>query len=162
MEMRLREAWSPMANTLLMLEAYRNVSPCKQEDYTLIFCRPLVHKSLLQYLPLGRDCVHLPWYELAARSESILGGVLDTAAARNLHADDGYALDIVVGYYLCELFGVVGIVKLRTSDYSDMVFYKTLMEIAVSVCGTVGCYEKISIVKVWGAYGNKLNLYRPL
>ena len=117
---------------------------------------------LFQYLPFGGYCVHLPRDEFAACFKRVLRSVLYAAAAKNLHADYSYALDIVVGDNLSKLFGVVDIVELRTADYSDVILYKTLVEAAVSVRCAVCGDEQIGTVEVWGTYRDKLNLYGPL
>ena len=68
--------------------------------------------------------------------------MLDTAAARNLHADNGHALDVVAADDFGQLFGVVDAVKLWTSDQSYFTMDKVLMEAAVCVSGTVGSDQK--------------------
>ena len=125
------------------------------EAYTEYCC-------LLQYLPFGGYCIHLPRYEFAACLKRVLCGILYAAAARNLHTDDGHALYIVIGDNLCKFFSVVDIVKFRTADYCDMILYKALVEATVSVCCAICGDEKIGTVEIWGTYRDELNLYRPL
>ena len=43
-----------------------------------------------------------------------------------------------------------------------MVFDKTLVEAAISICSAVGSDEKVRTVKIRSTYRDKLNLYRPL
>ena len=50
--------------------------------------------------------------------QGIFYGVLDTAAARNLHADNGHAFDIVVTDDFGQLFGVVAV------SYTHLDVYK--------------------------------------
>ena len=83
--------------------------------------------------------------------QGIFYGVLDTAAARNLHADNGHAFDIVVTDDFGQLFGVVDAVKLWTSDQSYFTMDKVLMEAAVCVSGTVGSDQKFGTVEIRGA-----------
>ena len=52
--------------------------------------------SRIDYPSIERDCHDLPRDELAARLQRLLLGPFKTAAARNLHADDGHGLDVVL------------------------------------------------------------------
>ena len=77
--------------------------------------------------------------------------MLDTAAARNLHADNGHAFDVVATDDFGQLFGVVDAVKLWTSDQSYFTMDKVPMEAAVCVSGTVGSDQKFGTVEIRGA-----------
>ena len=89
--------------------------------------------------------------EFSTCLQGIFYGVLDTAAARNLHADNGHALDVVAADDFGQLFGVVDAVKLWTSDQSYFTMDKVLMEAAVCVSGTVGSDQKFGTVEIRGA-----------
>lgn len=82
--------------------------------------------------------------------------MLDTAAARNLHADNGHALDVVAADDFGQLFGVVDAVKLWTSDQSYFTMDKVLMEAAVCVSGTVGSDQKFGTVEIRARIGANL------
>ena len=77
--------------------------------------------------------------------------MLQSAAAGDLHADNGHAFDIVVTDDFGQLFGVVDAVKLWTSAQSYFTMDKVLMEAAVCVSGTVGSDQKFGIVEIRGA-----------
>ena len=44
---------------------------------------------------VGREGHHLPWNHFLAVFQSVYGGLLDAAAAGNLHTDDGDGLNVV-------------------------------------------------------------------
>ena len=107
--------------------------------------------NLVQDSSINRNRCHLPRNEFSTCLQGIFHGVLDTAAARNLHADNGHALDVVVSDDFGQLFGVVDAVKLWTSDQSYFTTDKVLMEAAVCVSGTVGSDQKFGTVEIRGA-----------
>ena len=76
--------------------------------------------------------------------------MFDAAAARNVHADNGHALEVVVSDDFGQLFGVVDAVELRTSDQGYFTTDKVLMEAAVCVSGTVGSDQKFGTVEIRG------------
>ena len=119
-------------------------------------------RMLLQNSPIRGNCNHLTRNELVGCHQRTLDGVFKTAAARNLHAQDFDALDIVVRNDLRKLLGVVALIQLRTADQRDVVFHKVSMEIAVGVCCTVRRDQQICAIKVRCAHGNELDLTRPL
>lgn len=82
--------------------------------------------------------------------------MLDTAAARNLHADNGHALDVVAADDFGQLFGVVDAVKLWTTDQSYFTMDKVLMEAAVCVSGTVGAIKSLHRSKYGARIGANL------
>ena len=98
--------------------------------------------NLVQDSSINRNRRHLPRNEFSACLQGFFHGVLDTAAARNLHADNGHAFDVVATDDFGQLFGVVDAVKLWTSDQSYFTMDKVLMEAAVCVSGTVGSDQK--------------------
>ena len=107
--------------------------------------------NLVQDSSINRNRCHLPRNEFSTCLQGIFYGVLDTAAARNLHADNGHALDVVAADDFGQLFGVVDAVKLWTSAQSYFTMDKVLMEAAVCVSGTVGSDQKFGIVEIRGA-----------
>ena len=107
--------------------------------------------NLVQDSSINRNRRHLPRNEFSACLQGFFHGVLDTAAARNLHADNGHAFDVVAADDFGQLFGVVDAVKLWTSDQSYFTMNKVLMEAAVCVSGTVGSDQKFGTVEIRGA-----------
>ena len=107
--------------------------------------------NLVQDSSINRNRRHLPRNEFSTVLERTNGSVLQSAAARNLHADNGHAFDIVVTDDFGQLFGVVDAVKLWTSDQSYFTMDKVLMEAAVCVSGTVGSDQKFGTVEIRGA-----------
>ena len=59
--------------------------------------------NLLHDPPVERDCHDLPRDELTACLQRLLRGQFKAAAARNLHADDGNGLDVVLADDLSRL-----------------------------------------------------------
>lgn len=76
--------------------------------------------------------------------------MFNAAAARNLHAYHSHALNVIFRDDLCQLFGIIHLVQLGASDDRDFVFDEVIMKAAVGISCTVGCYEQIGAVKVWG------------
>ena len=68
--------------------------------------------SLVQDLTVSGDGHDLPRNELSAITKRDLCRSLKAAAARNLHADDRHALDIVVFNDLGQLFAVIHRIQL--------------------------------------------------
>ena len=73
-------------------------------------------ERLIQELSVNRDGHNLPRNEFSTVLERTNGSVLQSAAARNLHADDGHTLDLVALNNLGKLFAVIHIVQLRAAD----------------------------------------------
>ena len=63
---------------------------------------------------------------------------------------------------LGKLFAVIHIVQLRAADQGHLALQKFLMEVCVSVSGTVCGNEQACIVKVRRADRSQLDLYRPV
>ncbi len=125
-------------------------------------CETADEIQLLQDPSIGPDRVDLPRNELPARHQGVLHSRLDPAAARDLHADNGHALDLVVADDLGELLGVVHGIQLRTSDECHMSVDEIVVEVSVCVGGAVRGNEELRTVKVRGADRGELDLDRPL
>ena len=104
----------------------------------------------------------MPGNELAAGLQGALGCAFDATATRNLHANDGYALDIILCNDTGQLFGIVSLVQLGTADQRDAITDELVMEIAVGVGGTVSSDEQIGTVKIGSVNGHELDLAGPL
>lgn len=70
---------------------------------------------LFQDPSIGTDCIYLPRNKLPACHQRVLHSRLDSSAARNLHANNCHALDIIIADDLCKLLGIVYGIQLRTS-----------------------------------------------
>ena len=68
-------------------------------------------------------------------------GHLQAAAAGNLHAEDGHALDVVAAQDLGQLFAVIHSVQLRAADEGYLAAHKLLMEIGVGIGCAVRCNQ---------------------
>lgn len=88
--------------------------------------------------------------------------MLETAAAGNLHTDDGDAFNIVVCDNLRQLFGVIAVIQLRTANQRNPAPDKVLVESSIGIGGTVCGYQQVCTVKIRSVYRDKLNLYRLL
>ena len=75
---------------------------------------------------------------LAASSQSSVGGVLQPAAAGDLHAQQGDALDGIGRENGGELFGVVVGIQLGTADEGDAPLHEVPVEIGIGVGGSGG------------------------
>ena len=91
----------------------------------------------LQQGAIGADGDDPQGDRLAASSQSSVGGVLQPAAAGDLHAQQGDALDGIGRENGGELFGVVVGIQLGTADERYLPPDKILMEVSISICGTV-------------------------
>ena len=98
------------------------------------------------------DGHHLPGDLFPAGQQGPLGGVLDAAAARNLHADDGQALNVVVCQDLGELLAVVPRVQLGAADEGYPAPDKVLVEIAVGMAVQSAAMSRWAPLK-YGAVG---------
>ena len=76
-----------------------------------------------------RNGINLPWEKFTACFHGIYRCMLDTAAAGNFHAYDGYAFDIILADDLGQLFTVIDSVKLRASDERDLAAHEFLMHV---------------------------------
>lgn len=105
---------------------------------------------------------NLPRYELPAGLECAFRGIFNTAAAWNLHADNGDILDIIETDDFRHLFRVIHHIQLRASYQGDASGYKIIVEIAISKGSTVSGYQKTGILKIGGLDRSQFNLHRPL
>ena len=62
---------------------------------------------------------------------------LQASAARNLHADDGYAFDIVVANDSRQLLTVVHRVQFGAADDRDLALHEILMHIGIGIGGAI-------------------------
>ena len=63
--------------------------------------------------------------------------MFQSTAARNFHTDDGNTFNIVSSDNFCKFFTIVNSIEFWTSYQSDFSFDKILMEVSISICGTV-------------------------
>lgn len=117
---------------------------------------------LFQDPSIGTDCIYLPRNKLPACHQRVLHSRLDSSAARNLHANNCHALDIIIADDLRELLGIVYGIQLRTSDQCQMSVNEIVVEVSVCVSGAIRGNEKLRTVKVRGADRDELDLNRPL
>ena len=104
-----------------------------------------------QDLALGGDGHHLPGEEFAAALEGLLDRQLDPAAAGDLHAHHGDALDVVVGQNFGELFAVIHAVQLGTAHQGNFSTDKVPVEVGVGVGSAVGGHQELGPVQPgWG------------
>ena len=89
----------------------------------------------------------LPGEELAAVFQGGDSGLLQAAAAGDLHPDHGQALDGVVPEDGGELFGVVHGVQLGAADEDGFSPEEFPVEVAVGVGSAVGGDEKVGVFK---------------
>lgn len=80
-------------------------------------------------------------------------GVLNTAAAGDLHSDDSYGLYVIVCDYLGQLFGIIDAVELRAADKGYVPSYEFFVECRVGVGGAVGGDEQLCAVKIGSVSG---------
>ena len=116
----------------------------------------------IQNLAVNGDGDHLPGKELAAVLQGGDGGVLQPAAAGDLHAHHGQAFHLVFAKDLGELFGVVHTVQLGAADQAHPALQKLLVKIAVGVGSAVGGHQQVGTVQPGGIYRGQLDLYWPL
>ena len=105
-------------------------------------------RNLFENFPVRRDGHDVPWDELPAVFEGSLGGRFQTAAARNLHAQDGQTLDFVLRNDSFELFGVVHHVELRTADQRDAALDEIAVKARIGKGSTVRGDQQVRIVKI--------------
>ena len=87
------------------------------------FKKRLVSKAALRPIKnpaIGRNRYNGPRDHLAAFLKGFDGSMFQTAAARNLHADNGDAFDIILTNDFGQLFGIIHTVQLRTAHKGDM------------------------------------------
>ena len=118
--------------------------------------------KLIQDAAIKRERDNLPRDELPRRTQSLDGHALQTATARDLHARDGDALDIVARNDLGQLLGVIGAIKFRTADKANFVADEIGMEVAVRKCAAVGSDKQIGALDIRGLCRSQLNLHRPI
>ena len=105
---------------------------------------------------------HAPRDEFAAGFEGVFGCRFDAAAAGYFHTDNSHTANVVLFNDFCKLLTVVYRVQFGASDESDFSLYKILMEICVSVSGTICSDKKVSAIEIRSINRDKLYLYRPL
>ena len=93
---------------------------------------------------------------------SAVNGVFQSAAARHLHADNGYAFDVVLTEDFGQLLAVIHIIQLGTADECYLPPDKILMEVCVRVSGAVCRDQEFRAVEIRCICRNKFDLYRPL
>ena len=118
--------------------------------------------SAIQPFSVGRYGDHLPRDEFAAVFEGCDSGMLNAAAARNLHPYNRDALYIIIPYYFGQLFAVITSVELWASNKCYAVFYKLAVKIAVCISGAVSLNKQMRSVKIRCSCRDKLYLNRPL
>ena len=116
----------------------------------------------LQQGAIGADGDDPQGDRLAASSQSSVGGVLQPAAAGNLHAQQGDALDGIGRENGGEPFGVVVGIQLGTADEGDVPADEALVEIAPGKGRAVGCQEEMGILEPGGVDRGQLDLDGPL
>lgn len=94
--------------------------------------------SAVQDLSVDGNGDHLPGEEFAAVPEGGLYRRFQAAAAGDLHADHGDALDLVVLDDLEELFRIVHGIQLGAADQGDLAGHQLLVEPGVGKGGAVG------------------------
>ena len=95
------------------------------------------NRSIVQQVALDGNGLHLPRQQLAAVLQRGANGVFQSAAARHLHADNGYAFDVVLTEDFGQLLAVIHIIQLGTADERYLPPDKILMEVCVRVSGAV-------------------------
>ena len=86
---------------------------------------------------------NLPRNEFPAGLEGAFRGIFNTAAAWNLHADNGDIPDIIEADDFRQLFRVIHHIQFWTADECVMrPAIKSLWEIAIGKGGTVSSYQK--------------------
>ena len=105
---------------------------------------------------------NLPRNEFPAGLEGAFRGIFNTAAAWNLHADNGDIPDIIEADDFRQLFRVIHHIQLWASYEGDAAGYEVIVKIAVGKGSTVGSYQKAGILKVGSLDRSQLNLHRPL
>ena len=119
-------------------------------------------RNLFEDFPVRRDGHDIPWDELAAVLERGFGCHFQSAAARNLHAQDGQALDFVLRNDRLKLLGIVDHVQLRTADQCDAALDKVAVEVRIGKGGAVRSDHQVRIVKIRCVDRGELDLYRPV
>ena len=116
----------------------------------------------LQQGAIGADGDDPQGDRLAASSQSSVGGVLQPAAAGDLHAQQGDALDGIGRENGGELFGVVVGIQLGTADEGDMSLHEVPVEISIGVGGAIGGDEQMRAGKAGRPGGDQADLAGPL
>ena len=104
----------------------------------------------------------MPGDELAAVFKGCFRSSLQAAAARNFHADNGHALNVIVPDDLSQLFGIVDIIQLGTSDQCDLTLHKLFMHIGVGISRAVRCDQQLRIIVEMCLRRQELDLTGPL
>ena len=119
-------------------------------------------ERLIQNLSVNGNGHNLPRNEFTAVLNRSHSCMLQSATARNLHADNGHALNIVLLNDLSEFFAVVHIISLRAADQGHFAFQEFLMKVCVGVSSAVCGNEQACLVKVRCADRSQLDLYGPV
>ena len=88
--------------------------------------------------------------------------MLESAAARHLHAHDGDALNVVAPDNLRELVGVIHRVELRAADERDLPFHELTVHVRVGIRRAVGRDEQLRATEIRRVDRHELDLARPL
>ena len=116
----------------------------------------------LQQGAIGADGDDPQGDRLAASSQSSVGGVLQPAAAGDLHAQQGDALDGIGRENGGEPFGVVVGIQLGTADEGDAPLHEVPVEISIGVGGAIGGDEQVRAGKAGRPGGDQADLAGPL
>ena len=116
----------------------------------------------LQQGAIGADGDDPQGDRLAASSQSSVGGVLQPAAAGDLHAQQGDALDGIGRENGGEPFGVVVGIQLGTADEGDAPLHEVPVEISIGVGGAIGGDEQMRAGKAGRPGGDQADLAGPL
>ena len=119
-------------------------------------------ESAIKDLAVDRDRDNLPRQELPARAQRLPHRMLESAAARHLHAHDGDALNVIAPDNLRELVGVIHRVELRAADERDLPFHELAVHIRVGICRAVGRDKQLRALKIRRVDRHELDLARPL
>jgi len=113
-------------------------------------------------ISLCGDDDNVPGNEFAAVLQGFLNSEFHASAARYFHPYYGHALDVIVFYYIGQLFRVVDIIQLGTTDKSDFVLHESAVEIAICICCAVCCDQQVCIVEIRSVYRRQFDLDWPL
>ena len=118
--------------------------------------------SAVENLAIDGDRDDLPRKEFPARAQRLTRRMLESAAARHLHAHDGDALNVIAPDDLRELVGVIHRVELRAADERDLPFHELTVHVRVGIRRAVGRNEQLRALKVRRVDRHELDLARPL
>ena len=84
--------------------------------------------SRIDYSSVEREGDDLPRYELAGFLQRLLRGHFESAAAGDLHADDGHGFDVVLADDFRQFLRIVHGVKLGASDNRHLAAHELVVE----------------------------------